>query len=217
MNAKTLIQTLIPAVAALVLCGCRSTDARSLSQPEQVAVRGVYVHSASKIKFPEDVAGFRRGAVTRYDADGLDVSGAYNLVTSSHRVAATVYVYPSPSLTSIGSPPEVVARARAHLADSEFERRKQEIQHAHPGAVMVEQRDISRAESGKQYAGKLAVFEFDDAFGDSKVPVRSRLYLFCYVGGYWTVKYRFTHPKSENADREIEEFIQKWSWYGEGG
>ena len=39
---------------------------------------------------------------------------------------------------------------------------------------------------------------------------------FCYVGGKWTVKYRFTHPKSEDADREIQEFIQKWSWYGDG-
>jgi hypothetical protein len=66
---------------------------RSLAQPDHVAVRGAYVHSASKITLPESVAGFQRDGVTRYDADGLDVSGAYNLVTPSRRIAVTVYVY----------------------------------------------------------------------------------------------------------------------------
>lgn len=164
---------------------------------------------------PESVTGFQRDAVSRYDADGLDVSADYSLVTSSVRIAATVYVYPSPKLISIGSPREVVADARAHLAENEFERRKQEIQYAHPGAVLVEQRDISRTESSQSYAGTLAVFEYDEVFAGSEMPLRSRLYLFCYVSGTWTVKYRFTYPKTEDAGREIEEFIQKWSWYGE--
>ena len=165
---------------------------------------------------PESVAGFQRDSVTRYDADGLDVSGAYNMVTPSRRIAATVYVYPSPPLTSIGSPPDVVAGARARLTEGEFARRKQEIEQAHPGAVLVEQREISKTASGQSYAGRLAIFEYEEAFAGSRMPVRARLYLFCYVGGKWTVKYRFTHPKSEDADREIQEFIQKWSWYGGG-
>src|SRR5262245_50828993 len=199
MNATTLLKGILPAAAALVLCGCPSVHTRSLSQPERVAVRGAYVHSASKITMPESVAGFQRDSVSRYDADGLDVSGAYNLVTPSHRIAATVYVYPSPSLTSIGSPPDVVAGARAHLTEAEFQRRKQEIQQAHPGAVLVEQRGISRAEGVQTYAGRLAVFEYEEVYAGSRMPVRSRLCLFCYVGGKWTVKYRFTHPKSEDA------------------
>jgi hypothetical protein len=102
------------------------------------------------------------------------------------------------------------------LADGEFERRKQEVLHAHPGAVLLEQRNISQTERDQLYSGKIAIFEFEEVFAGSRMPVRSRLYLFCYVGGKWTVKYRFTHPKSEDADREIQEFIQKWSWYGEG-
>lgn len=216
MNATTLLKAIVPAAGALLLCGCPSMHTRSLAQPERVAVRGAYVHSASKITMPESVAGFQREGITRYDADGLDVSGAYNLVTPSHRIAATVYVYPSPPLTSIGSPPDVVAGARAHLTEGEFARRKQEIQQAHQGAVLVEQRDVSRAESGQSYAGKLAIFEYEEVFAGSRMPVRARLYLFCYVGGMWTVKYRFTHPKGEDAGREIQEFIQKWSWYGEG-
>ena len=216
MNPTTLLKAIVPAAAALVLCGCPSMHTRSLAQPERMAVQDAYVHSASKITMPESVAGFQRDAVTRYDADGLDVSAAYNLATPTHRIAATVFVYPSPSLTSIGSPPKVVAGAGAHLAEGEFERRKQEIQRAHPGAALVEQSDTSRTEAGQPYAGKFVVFEFEDLFAGSRMPVRSRLYLFCYVGGKWTVKYRFTHPKSEDADREIQEFIQKWNWYGAG-
>lgn len=216
MKATTLLKAIVPAVAALVLCGCPSMHTRSLAQPEHVAVRGAYVHSASKITMPESVGSFQRDTVSRYDADGLDVSVAYNLVTQFHQIAATVYLYPSPSLTSIGSPPEVVAGARAYLTEAEFEHGKQEIQQAHPGAALVEQRDISQIESGQTYAGKLAVFEYDEVFAGSRMLVHSRLYLFCYVGGKWTVKYRFSHPKNEDADREIQEFIQKWSWYGEG-
>src|SRR5678815_628029 len=138
MNTPKLLMAVVAIAATLLLCGCPSTHTRSLAQPERVAVRGAYVHAASKITMQENVAGFQRDTVSRYDADGLDVSAAYNLVTPSHRIAATVYVYPSPASTSIGSPPEVVAGARAHLTEGEFERRKQEVQHAHPGATLVE-------------------------------------------------------------------------------
>src|SRR5437867_1040293 len=119
-------------------------------------------------------------------------------------------------LVSIGSPPDVIAGARAHLTEGEFERRKQELQRAHPEATLIEQRETVRTESGQSYPGKLAVFEYEDVFAGSKIPVRSHLYVFCYVGGKWAVEYRFTRPKGEDADREIQEFIQKWSWYGHG-
>ena len=216
MNAARLLNAFVPVAAAVFLCGCPTMHTHYLAQPERLTVRGAYVHSASKIVMPESVAGFQREAIFRYDADGLDVSAAYNFVTVSHRIAATVYVYPAPSLVSIGSPPDVVAGARAHLTEGEFERRKQEIQHAHPGAALIEQRDTFRTESGQSYPAKLAVFEYEDVFAGSRIPVRSHLYVFCYVGGKWAVEYRFTRPKGEDADREIQGFIQKWSWYGQG-
>src|SRR5947209_20546131 len=84
------------------------------------------------------------------------------------------------SLVSIGSPPDVVAGARAHLTEGEFERRKQEVQHAHPGATLIEQRDIARAEGARSYPGKLAIFEYEDKFAGSRTLVRSHLYVFCF-------------------------------------
>ena len=199
----------IRAVAAtLLLCGCPTMHTRYLAQPERMAVRGAYIHPASRITLPESVGGFQRDVVLRYDAEGLDISAAYNCLNALHPMAATVYVYPAPSLVSIGSPPEVIAGARAQLTENEFENRKQEILHAHPGARLIEQRDTTRTEGGQSYPGKLAVFEYEDVFAGARISVRSQLYLFCYVGGKWTVKHRFTHPKAVDGDKEIQEFIQ---------
>lgn len=216
MNTTNMLKVIVRVAVALFLCGCPTMHTHYLAQPERLATRGSYVHPASKIAMPESVGGFQRGTILRYDADGLDVSAGYNLVSTSYQIAATVYVYPAPSLVSIGSPPEVVAGARAHLTEGEFVRRKQEIQHAHPGATLIEQRDTVRAESGQSYPGKLAIFEYEDVFAGSRILIRSHLFVFCYVGGKWAVEYRFTYPKTEDADSEIQEFIQKWSWYGAG-
>ncbi len=189
---------------------------RYLAQAEQLTVHGQYVHPSSKIAMPESIAGFQRISVARFDADELDVSAGYKLTTSDQCIVATVYAYPAPSLTSIGSAPEVIAEARAHLTDREFEHRKQEIQHSHPGAALIEERDVVRTDGGLSYTGKLAIFEFESVFAGSKMTVRSHLYVFCYIGNKWAIEYRFTHPKTQDAEQKIQEFIQKWNWYGAG-
>lgn len=101
--------------------------------------------------------------------------------------------------------------------EREFERRQQEIQHVHPGATLIKERDVTRTEGGQSYPEKLAIFEYQDIFAGSRMAVRSRLYVYCYVGGKWAVEYRFTHPKNEDASREIGQFIEDWHWYGTGG
>jgi hypothetical protein len=216
---QKLVKAVVVVAGATFVCGCPTTRTHYLAQPERVAERGVYVHPGSRITLPESVAGFQREAVLRYDAEGLDVSAAYENLGAEHPVTTTVYVYPSPSHVFIGSPPEVVASTQAHLAQNEFESRKQEILQADSGAKLIEQRDTTRTESGQSYSGKVAVFEYEDrdGFTGLKIAKRSELYLFCYVGGKWTVKYRFTRPKTVNADKEVQEFIQKLKWYGAGG
>lgn len=216
MNAIRLLRVIVPGAAVLFLCGCPTVHTRTLAQPEKLTAQGTYVHPATKITMPERVAGFQRDTLLRYDADGFDVSASYNFVTPSQHIASTVYIYPAPSLVSVGSPPDVVAGARAHLTEGEFERRKQEIQGAHPAATLIEQHDIIRTESGQSYPGKLAIFEYEDVFAGARMPVHSRLYVFCYVASKWTVKYRFTHPRGENSDKAIQEFVDKWNWFGEG-
>jgi hypothetical protein len=200
--------------AAGLLCGCPTTPPQYQARPEQEALHGAYIHAGSKILMPETIAGFKRGVIMHYDAHGQDVSAGYNLMTDSSLVAATVYVYPAPSLMSIGSSPDVIAGARSRLAEREFERRKQEIRQVHPGATFIEQHDTVCTEGGQSYAGKVATYEYEELFAGSRRLLRSQLCLFCYVGGKWAVEYRFTRPKAEDADKEIQEFMEKWNWYG---
>ena len=200
------------AAAVLLLCGCPTLDTHPLAQPERIPVEGPYVHRPSGITLPESMGGFPRISVLRYDAEGLDISAGYNYASLLHPMIATVYVYPSPGLVSIGSSAQMVAGTQAVLTESEFKRRIQEVLQAHPRARLVEQRDTTRTENGQSYPGKLAVFEFEDMFGGSKIPLRSHLYLFCYIGDKWTVAYRFTHPQAVGNSEEIEEFIQDFRW-----
>jgi hypothetical protein len=125
---------------------------------------------------------------------------------------ATVYVYPAPSLESFGSPPDVIAEARQRLTESEFTRQKQALVRAYSGVRMIDERDIVRAEAGKRYPGKFALFEYKEGPSGARVQVRSSLYLFCFVGGKWAVEYRFTIPEGGNAHGEVQDFIQKWNW-----
>ena len=202
--------------STLLLCGCPTAQTRYLPEPERLAVHGDFVHSASNIIMPEKIGEFRRDLIFRYDTAGLDVSAGYGLIGPDHHIVATVYVYPAPPLISIGSPPDVVASARAHLAQGEFERRKQEIEQAHPGAVLIEQQETAEAKGGQLYPGEQAVFEYVAAFGGPAMQVQSRLYLFCYIDGKWAIEYRFTYPKGENAEQEIKQFMKDWNWYGQG-
>jgi len=182
----------IVGVAGILLCGCANTQTRSSVIPRKIICQGAYVHAGSQI----------------------DISAGYDLVNSSNHVAATVYVYPGPSMIAIGSPLEVVTGTKAELTEQEFAKRKQEIAQAHPGARLMDQGDIQRTEKGQMYTGRFAEFQFDTEFAFSQTTVRSRLYVFCFVGGKWAVEYRFTYPKSENADEAIQKFIDNWHWFG---
>ena len=100
---------------------------------------------------------------------------------------------------------------RALLTEGEFERVVNEILHAHPGANLIERRNSSRTENAKTFPGKVAIFEYDGPFAGRTIAVRSHMYLFCYVQGKWTVKYRFTRPKVDDSDKDVQEFIDRLS------
>ena len=124
------------ALLSISLVGCPARP-RPLAQPQTILTEGSYTHR-SGMTFPLAVEGFRRSIVQRYDQEGLDVSAGYDLYDPSHKIAATVYVYPAPSLVSIGSPPEVVETAHARLAKNEFEARKREILQSHPWSRLID-------------------------------------------------------------------------------
>jgi hypothetical protein len=158
--------------------------------------------------FPLAVEGFRRGVVQRYDQEGLDLSAGYDLYDPSHKIAATVYVYPAPLLVSIGSSPEVVAIAHARLAKNEFEARKREILQSHPGSRLIEESDVSISNGAGAKAGKMATFEYNGLFASERQALKSHLYMFNFVGGKWALKYRITYPQFFDATKDVEAILK---------
>jgi len=147
MNAQNFF---LAFVASLALSACKSAQPIYLAQPMAVNAQGSYHHLASGMTFPPAVGDFERVKITQYDAAGEDVGVGYNLVSPIAGIAATVYVYPAPSLLSIGSPPDVVASARGTLCNNEFARRKKELVDAHSGARLIQERAAPPPGGGPQ-------------------------------------------------------------------
>ena len=156
----------------------------------------------------------------RFDKTGLDVGVGYNQTDPAAPVAATIYVYPAPPLISTGSPASVIAAARQRLCKGEFERRKAELAAAHPGAALVEEKDVLLQRGGRQVAGKRAIYDYEAQFGGKftgpftgvRVPVSSQVYVFCYVGGKWAIQYRFTSPRAVGSSGVIASFLADLPW-----
>ncbi len=196
----------------LALAGCRSVP-NVPSGPSLADVgNGVLQHAASGMRFPNTIDGFTRDGIHQYDAAGRDVSVGYNRLDPAAPVAVTVYVYPSPTIHSFGSPASVVADARATLARGEFERVKNEIKQAHPGATLQSEAEAVRSSQGTVRNGLTARFSYTDVFAGSLRPVRSLAYVDCYVGGSWTIKYRITYPAEADVAGLVDSFVHDFQW-----
>lgn len=161
--------------------------------------------------FPAQVGEFNRVRVYRYAADGSDESVGYNLYRRDAHVAATVYVSPSPGLTiGPGSQPETVLTAQALLGSAEFDRVQLGVESAHEGEALIEEGGTTHGE----ILGFRATYSFisPNFAGRRNVQVKSEAYLFCYVGGRWSVKYRFTYPADQDVRAAIGAFMRDLPW-----
>lgn len=193
------------------LVGC-PTHPRPLAQPQPLFVQGAYTHALSGMIFPLSIGEFRRSAVLRYDEDGQDVSAGYDLYDSQLKMIATVYVYPAPPIISIGSPPGVVATARAISAKNHYEANKRSILSSYAGARLIEDTEISLPIGKHLRVGRMATFEFEQPFNGLPQQVRSHLCLFDHIGGRWMLKYRLTYPKSLELTKEIDTILLGLPW-----
>jgi len=194
----------------ILLWGCPSR-LNYLPSPEQINNDGPYIHAASGMIFPTSVKEYQRYKINRYDADNLDMSAGYQLTRPS-LIVATVYIYPTPPVVSIGSPAHVVATAKRMSAQGEFNRGKNEIFKSHPSARMLSETETLLSKNGLAHTGWRATFESDGGTFGLPYKVTSHLYVFSYVADKWTVKYRFTHPKDFDAAGDIETFLQTLEW-----
>jgi len=203
---------LLLAITLVYLLGFTSMTTKPLSSPQVINETGSYQHKRSGFVFPNAVGPFQRGKLIRYDEDGLDVSAGYDLAALGGGVAATVYIYPSPPITSIGSGPEVVATTRALASEREFSGIKQTILQVHPDAAIIHSGQTDIQQGGTSYKGNVTEFKFSGVFAGRPQLLRSRLYIFTYIDGKWTVKYRFTYPDRIDASGTIEAFQKALTW-----
>lgn len=206
------LKYVIVLLVVVALSGCPAMRPKHLARPEAIQSESTYTHTASGMTFPLSVGNFHRSKIIRYDVEGLDMSAGYDLATVAGYLSVTVYVYPAPSLISIGSPPNVIAAARNRLAEDEFAARKLEIMQYRPGVILIQEREVSLRQGNAENLGKMATFEYEEDFAGQRQLLRSHLYLFCFAGDKWTIKYRFTHSRFFDPTQEIEKFMTNLSW-----
>jgi len=194
------------------LCAlCGATLALSMTE---LHADGPYTQSATGMTYPVAVGDFQRVKIIRYKDDGSDESAGYNLETPTNEISMTVYVFSSPSLTSFGSPQDVINDARAHLCTAQFHAIQQEILSAHPDAILSGQGDTTLIQGAATHAGYKASYTLTNQsfFGHANVASRSDVYVFCYAGGKWTVEYRVDYPVDYDASEPIANFMRDLTW-----
>jgi hypothetical protein len=215
--------------AILLLTGCVAksppgTAAPVLPQPGIVQAEGPYRHAGSGLVFPVTGtaagAAFARTRITQFDDKGGDVGGNYDLYMPSGRMLVSTYVYPVPLGFRLSAPAgadksivqltEVMLRNELCL--KELGLREQEVFDTHPEARLLSEGEIRPPHGEAGVPGKVAVFETDDFINKRPGPVRSELYLFCYVGDLWIVKYRATPVRDAASEAILAAFMSQVPW-----
>jgi hypothetical protein len=187
-----------------ILLGCPT-----LTPPGVVAIEanGTWEHPASGLRFPEQVADYRRVRIDQYDPSGNDVGVGYNYESVAASVAFTVYVRPPLTLDS-GAP--------ASLAE-QFDIERRVIHSHHPGGDESWVRDESFATESGSVPAKVAEYRYVQDFAYRRQPVVSQLHLFDRDG--WFIKYRvtFAEAQEEKAREIVRAMLESAPWWGRHG
>ena len=174
----------LSALALLALSACPSVSG---PQPTPIRVQGSYTHPASRLEFPEQVAGFRRGEITQFDAQGENLGVGYDYEAADATVAFTVYVR-RPLVFEDGEP-ESLGR--------QFAVERSVIRRYHEDNAELWSLDVEMEAAGRSLPGYAAEFRYNDLFAYARHDVVSFLYLFDRDG--WFVKYRITYAEPQDA------------------
>ena len=72
--------------------------------------------------------------------------------------------------------------------------------------------DVSAPSASLSENGYLARFTYVEDFGGRTGPVESLLYVYCYVGDIWTIKFRITYPESFDARPLADRYLNDLRW-----
>jgi hypothetical protein len=196
---------------AVLAAGLVLAASGAAAQPEEIGTGGPYVHEGSGMTLPVAVGAWRRIDVYRYDTLATDVSASYRLDQPNGSVLATTYVYPMPG----GWTTDPTARAKACRA--EYETRKNEVVTYYDDVQVLSEMDAQPPQGGDFDPGRWASFSYETEVSGRDQPVRSELYVFCYVGGPWAFEYRITRPADLEATKAIAAFMIGLAWTVEEG
>jgi hypothetical protein len=213
---KQIMKRILTVIVCCLICGCEITNT-----PQQGSVRptssSTFVHSFTKLSFPESIGTFHRVNVQKYDQEGKDVGVGYN---SSIPIAATVFVYPG-SNDSTPSPSPKLENPGESLLNRHFEACKQNVLHAHPDAKLISEGPGTIVQGKNRFGGKKAVFSLGYKFGPAPQKSVSELYVFLIepnvkslLTGQYFVTYRITYPTDlkSRAEKEISSFLSELKW-----
>jgi len=202
MSAGKRFFTFVMLLLALGWTADRAALGTELTEPAEIEANGRYVHEPSGMVFPPAVLDFKRVELFRYDKEGRDVSGGYNLERDAYTIVATVYVYPIPPS---GNP-------ATGLVAAHFESVKQAIMTAHPDARLLQEDQVKVTQGKVTKFGLHALFRLSQATPAGQQMSRSEAYLFTH--GKWFIKYRLTYPEAyaEQCARDIKAFMETLKW-----
>jgi hypothetical protein len=191
--------------AALLAMGAFVPAQTALAQgPQPIEQVGTYFHRDTDTAFPERVGDYQRTTVYRYDAEAKDVSVSYQRIGPEGRLVLTMYVYPS----------RAVPGPRESFCRQLFQMTGQVIAMQHSGATRLETGAAPAASGAEPSLSHKSAYAFRTMFDGEERDVRSELYLYCFVGGDWLVKYRMTAPTSVDSADAVAEFIRSGPWPG---
>lgn len=153
-----------------------------------------YVHAATRLTFPEQIARFTRAKVTFYNQERSDVGIDYR--NDPYTTLLSVYVYPA-----AGSMEDHFKDCCAAVVKQNKEPK------------LLEEKPDSLVKGGTTYEGRQALYAVKRKLGGpDEVEVLSQVRLFRY-GSFW-VLYRISYLKARQAEcgQEIEAFLEAEPW-----
>jgi hypothetical protein len=190
------------AIVLLFLHGCGTQ--KSVSKPFPVSHKGMYVHKASKVSFPEKIGDFQRTNISNFNPEGTDTSATYYLKNSDLVILMTAYIYPAPLVSSLGSPKEVIDQAKKNTCEREYSQIKQEIMAKTPGSTLLDEGPKTLRTTQEALEGSEASFLYPD-------NATSTLYFFCPVKESWTLKFRATYHETSKSKAKVEDFLTQFT------
>jgi hypothetical protein len=178
------LQLVLVAPCALAMAACPSVSG---PRPTPIHAQGSYTHPASRLEFPETVAGFHRGEITQFDAHGENLGVGYDYEAADASIAVTVYV----------RRPLMLEDGEVESLGSQFAIERELIRRYHQDTAEQWSLDVEMEAAGRSLPAYAAEFRYNDLFAYARHDVVSFLYLFDSDG--WFVKYRITYPEPQDA------------------